>query len=181
MLFTDFLKATVFLSAAMASLLAVVCVAGFHQDGDLTPLVGLAAWWALSAAFGFWIGRRLEPNPGISRLLAGARSQAALPEVRPARVLLNRLWPLLLLTIAAGGLAFAFPQVPGIFAGGAIIWALHWRRQESAVTAIEGRDGVRFFVEATKKLWEPIQLVRTPGFKTSAFEGTPREAVSPPG
>jgi hypothetical protein len=180
MAFTDFLKATVFLSAAMATVLAVVCVAGFNQDGDISPVLGLAGWWAVAAAAGFWIGRRTEPNPGIARLLANARSQTTLPEVHPGRVLLNRLWPLLLLTIAAGALAFAFPQVPGIFAGGAILWTLHWRRQESAVTAIEGRDGVRFFVEATK-LWQPIQLVRTPGFKTSAFEGNPPEAVTPRG
>jgi len=34
-----------------------------------------------------------------------------------------------------------------IATGFAIIWALAWRRQESAVAAIEGRDGVRFYVE----------------------------------
>jgi hypothetical protein len=55
------------------------------------------------------------------------------------------------------------PQVAAIAAGFAIIWALAWRRQESAVAAIEERDGVRFYVDRTSPL-QPIQLVRTPGF-----------------
>ncbi len=66
--------------------------------------------------------------------------------------------------IAAGALAFVFPQVPGIAAGFTIIWALAWRRQDSAVQAIEERDGVTFFVEHTSPL-RPIELVRMPGFR----------------
>jgi hypothetical protein len=53
--------------------------------------------------------------------------------------------------------------------GFAIIWALAWRRQASAVTAIEERDGARFYVEKTSPL-RPIKLVRTPGFRTNLFE-----------
>ena len=34
-------------------------------------------------------------------------------------------------------------------AGFAIIWALAWRRQDAAVTAIEERDGFRFYVDRT--------------------------------
>ena len=60
---------------------------------------------------------------------------------------MNRLWPLLLSTIVAGGLGLIAPQIPGIATGFAIIWALGWRRQESAVRAIEERDGVTFYVE----------------------------------
>jgi hypothetical protein len=169
MRFTDFLKATVLSSGATASLLGALAVAGAGQDGNRRLVLVLAGWWALCAAFGLYLGRRSEPNPGIRRLLATARATPTLPDVRPGRMLINRLWPLLVITLAAAGLSFAFPQVPGIFAGGAIIWALHWRRQESAVTAIEERDGIRFFVETTNA-WEPIKLVRTPGFKASFFE-----------
>ena len=50
-------------------------------------------------------------------------------------------------TVGAGALAFAVPQVPAVATGFAIIWALAWRRQASAVTAIEERDGARFYVE----------------------------------
>ena len=69
--------------------------------------------------------------------------------MNPSRTVLNRLWPLLLCTIGAGALAFATPQVPAIAAGFAIIWALGWRRQSAAVTAIEERDGARFYIERT--------------------------------
>jgi len=37
------------------------------------------------------------------------------------------------------------------------------------VTAIEERDGARFYVERTSPL-RPIQLVRTPGFRTNLME-----------
>ena len=95
--------------------------------------------------------------------------QSSLPEVDPARTVLNRLWPLLLSTLGAGALGFALPQVPAIACGFAIIWALGWRRQASAVTAIEERDGARFYVERTSPL-RPIKLVRTPGFRTNLLE-----------
>jgi hypothetical protein len=167
--FTDFLKATVFISAAGATALAAVTVAGAESAGDVVLVLGAAAWWVLAAAVGLWLGRRNEVNPPIGRLLAAARTKPTLPEVRPGRMLLNRLWPLLVPTISAGALAFAFPQIPAIFAACPIISALYWRRQESAVDAIEKRDGAQFFVERTK-LWEPIRLVRTPGFKTVRFE-----------
>jgi hypothetical protein len=106
--------------------------------------------------------------------------QTTLPELNPGRTLVNRLWPLLFSTIGAGALAFVWPQVPAVAAGFAVIWALAWRRQSSAVTAIEERDGARFYVERTSPL-QPIRLVRTPGFKSNLFElngaqGRPRRA-----
>jgi hypothetical protein len=78
-------------------------------------------------------------------------------------VIFNRLWPLLVATLAAGVASVFLPQVGGIAAGFAIIWALAWRRQESAVTAIEERDGARFYVDKTSPL-SAIRLIRTPGF-----------------
>ncbi len=102
-----------------------------------------------------------------------------MPEHRAGAVLLNRLWPLLVSTIAAGGLAFVAPQIPGIAAGFAIIWALAWRRQEAAVRAIEERDGVTFYVERTSPV-RPLQLVRTPGFRREVPRSTaPALVVSP--
>ena len=87
-----------------------------------------------------------------------------MPEIRPGATMANRLWPLLLVVVAAGALAFLGPQIPAIAAGFTIIWALAWRRQESAVAAIEERDGVTFFVERTSPV-RPIQLIRLPGFR----------------
>src|SRR6476661_4785657 len=164
MRFVDFLRVTVLLSGAAASLLAVVCVAGATNLDESEIVLGAAAWWAVAAAIGLWLGRRATTNPPIARLLAGAKAATMLPEHRPGPTIINRLWPLLLLTLVSGGIAFLAPQIPGIAAGFAIIWALAWRRQDGAVEAIEERDGATFYVERTAP-HHPIQLVRTPGFR----------------
>jgi hypothetical protein len=162
--FGDFLKATVLLSAASATLLAALTVIGLGRDtSNDTAAYVCAAWWALSALIGIWLGRRAQTSPPIARLLASARSQTLLPEQHAGRTLINRLWPLLLSTIVAAVASVFFPQVAGIAAGFGVIWALGWRRQEQAVAAIEERDAVRFYVDSTSPL-RPMQLVRTPGF-----------------
>lgn len=169
MRFADFLRTTVLISAAAASVLAAVTVAGAAGAGDgLVVPVG-AGWWVIAAVIGFWMGRRTDASSAIATLLASARTQSSLPEVNASRTVLNRLWPLLVSTIGAGALAFVLPQVPAIAAGFAIIWSLAWRRQASAVTAIEERDGARFYVVRTSPL-KPIQLIRTPGFRSNLFE-----------
>lgn len=169
MRFAEFLRVTVLISAAAASVLAVVTVAGAagHSDQLIVPVA--AVWWVIAAIIGVTLGRRANTSPPIANLLAGARTQPTLPELNPGRVVLNRLWPLLASTVGAGALAFLIPQVPAVAAGFAIIWALAWRRQSSAVTAIEERDGARFYVERTSP-WQPIRLVRTPGFRSNLFE-----------
>jgi hypothetical protein len=162
--FVDFLKTTVLLSAGSATALATVTVlAGVGNTGTL--LVPLSAgWWVLAALIGARLGRGTQASPAIARLLAGARASTALPEYRPASVLINRLWPLALCTLLAGVLAFLAPQIAAVGAGFGIIWALAWRRQHDAVVAIEERDGVRFYVRRTSPL-QPIALDRVPGFK----------------
>lgn len=164
MRFVDLLRVTVMLSAASASLMAVLCVVGASSDGNATLVLGVAAWWVAAAAFGLWLGRGSSASPPIARALADARAATMMPEHRPAATILNRLWPLLVSTIAAAAIAFLFPQVPGIAAGFGIIWALAWRRQDAAVQAIEERDGVTFYVERTAP-YQPVRLVRTPGFR----------------
>jgi hypothetical protein len=166
MRFTELLRTTVMLCAAAATLLAVVTAAGANQNGDAQVVPISAGWWVLAAIIGARIGRRNTTSREVATLLASARTQTMLPEINPARIVLNRLWPIILCTIGAGGVAFALPQVPGIATGFAIIWALAWRRQSAAVTAIEDRDGARFFVEHTSPL-RPIKLVRTPGFRSN--------------
>jgi hypothetical protein len=164
MRFVDFLRVTVLLSGAAASLLAVLCVAGASNLDETEVVLFSAGWWVIAASVGLWLGRRASTNPPIARLLAGAKSATMLPEHRPGFTIVNRLWPLLLLTLISGGLAFLAPQIPGIAAGFAIIWALAWRRQDAAVEAIEERDGATFYVERTAP-HHPMTLVRTPGFR----------------
>jgi hypothetical protein len=169
MRFVDFLKSTVLISGAAATVLAVVTVGGAaaNSGGLVVPVA--AAWWVIAAGLGIWLGRRGQASPQIASLLSSARMQPSLPQLGPGRTLLNRLWPLLVVTIGAGALAFVLPQVPAVATGFAIIWALAWRRQASAVRAIEERDGARFYVVRTSPL-KPIQLIRTPGFRSNLFE-----------
>jgi hypothetical protein len=169
--FVDFLRSTVMLSAGAATALALVTVlaAGTNSEKALLPIA--VGWWIVATLIGLRLGRRAETNPPIARLLASAKASTALPENHPSAILVNRLWPLLLFTLIAGGLAFLAPQIPGIAAGFAIIWALAWRRQDAAVAAIEERDGAFFYVQRTSPV-RPMALERTPGFKALRPERT---------
>lgn len=169
MRFVDFLKATVLASAGSATLLAALTVIGLSREFDSTLAGVSAAWWVGASLMGAWLGRRAETTPPIARLLAGARSITTLPEIRPGTTLLNRLWPMLLSTLAAGVLSFFVPQVAAVAAGFGVIWALAWRRQDAAVAAIEERDAVRFYVDRTSP-FKPMELVRTPGFGGSFLQ-----------
>ncbi len=164
MLLIDFLRTAVLLFAAVATLLAALAVVGASAGGDAVVLFVGLGWWAVSAIAGFWLGRRGEPSPGIARMLASARSSLALPELEPARVIWSRLWTLALFALACGGLGLLLPQLPAIGSGYALLLALAWRRQDAAVKAIEGRDGVRFYVERGSP-FKATRLVRTPGLR----------------
>jgi hypothetical protein len=162
--FVDLLKTTVMLSAGAATMLAIVTVIAATTDGSNTVVLAGAAWWVVAGLIGAALGRRAAVTASIGRLLADAKVATMLPEHRPAAVVVNRLWPLLLSTVAAGAIGLLFPQVPAVACGFAVIWSLAWRRQDSAVLAVEERDGVTYYVERTSPV-RPIQLVRTPGFR----------------
>jgi len=162
--YTEFLKSTVLLMAAEATALAAVTVVAASARDDTTTIVFAVAWWTVAAILGAWLGRRDETTTAIGRLLGQARSSNTLPEIRPVAVMLNRLWLVPLSTVLAAGLSWRFPQVSAVVAGGAILIALAWRKQERAVKAIEGRDGVRFYVVPSSP-FGAIELVRTPGLR----------------
>ena len=163
MRFGDFLKATVLLNAGAATLLAALTVIGLAREPDRTLTLFSAFWWTGAVLIGVWLGRRAEASPPIARLLATARTQTTLPELRPGVTLLNRLWSLLFMALATAVASVFLPQVASVAAGFPIILALTLRRQESAVSAIELRDAARFYVDRTSP-FQPIRLVRTPGF-----------------
>src|SRR3954451_2261148 len=154
------------LSAGSATLLATLTVIQVASTGESGLMEIAVGWWLIAVLVGGWLGRRHAATPPIARLLADARMQTSLPEMRPGLTLLNRLWPLLFSTLGAGILGLFIPQVAAIATGFAIIWALAWRRQEAAVTAIEDRDAVRFYIERNSPL-QPIRLLRTPGFHST--------------
>jgi hypothetical protein len=162
--FVDFLRTAVLLSAGAATALAAITVLAAGENSETSLVLVAVGWWVLATALGLRLGRRAQTTPPIARLLATAKASTTLPEHHPNAILLNRLWPLLLFTLLAGALAFLAPQVPGIAAGFAVIWALAWRRQDAAVSAIEERDGVCFYVRRTSPV-RAMELVRAPGFK----------------
>jgi hypothetical protein len=177
--FTDFLRTAVLLFGGAGTALAVVAIAGATGNDDTALVYVAVAWWVIAAMIGLWLGRRQRASPGIARLLAEARTATTLPELEPGTVLFNRLWPLAVLTIAAGAVAFLIPQVPAIAAGYAILMALAWRRQAAAVMAIEERDGLRFYFERTSPFGPP-SLLRTPWLRRVEPAAAPdREAAAP--
>jgi hypothetical protein len=167
--FGDFLRTTVLASAGGASALIVATLAGVNGHDDPGVVWIALGWWLASVMIGMWLGRDSAVSESIGSLLAAARTQSSLPDLAPARTFLNRLWPLMLCTALAAGLSILVPQVPAVVAGFMIIWAFAWRRQGGAVKAIEDRDGARFYLDRTRA-WEPIRLVRTPGFRATLVD-----------
>jgi hypothetical protein len=168
--FPDFLKTTVLLIAGEATALGAVTVISAAARDDVVTIVFSLAWWAVAAVVGAWIGRTSKPSERISSLLGQARSSAALPEIRPAEILVNRLWPLGVSALIAAGISWLYPQVASVATGYAILMALALRKQEAAVSAIEGRDGARFYV-APSSPFRGISLVRTPGYRGPDGDG----------
>jgi hypothetical protein len=160
--FVDLLRVTVLLAAGVATALGVLSVLVAAHNGDQTALIVAGAWWLLAAIIGVWIGRSRRAAEMMRRVLAGARTATSLPPESPGRITLLRLWPVGAFAVIAGGLAALAPQIAAIGAGYALGFALSWRNRERAVTAIEERDAVRFYVEPSSAL-EPLRLVRTPG------------------
>jgi hypothetical protein len=162
--FRDFLRVSVLLYGGAATALAIVSVVG-AAGADTNTLVYVAAvWWCVAALAGLWLGRRPETTEGIGSLLANARSTNSLPQLEPGAVMFNRLWPLALSAVLAGAIGFFLPQVPVVATGFFLLVALLWRRQSSAVVAIEGRDGVEFWFEKSSPFGPP-KLLRLPGLR----------------
>jgi hypothetical protein len=177
MRFRELLRSSVLLSAGAASALAVVSIFGTTQQEDNVLLYVALGWWFTAAVAGLWMGRRLRATPGIARLLADSRSTTSLPELEPASVLFNRLWPLGLFAVAAGAIGIVLPSVPAVATGYALLVALSWRRQAAAVEAIEHRDGIEFWLDKSSPFRAP-RLLRLPGLrKIEPMPGSEREAA----
>ena len=162
MLFVDLLRLTVLLIGGSATVLGAVAILAANQDADDTTLIVAGGWWVVAAGVGIYLGSSARAGGAMSRLLAGARTATSLPTETAGRIAFLRLWPIAAFALIVGGLAWLMPQVAAIGAGFAILNALAWRKRERAVTAIEERDGVRFYVEPGSAL-QPIKLIRTPG------------------
>jgi hypothetical protein len=162
--FRDLLRVSVLLFGGTATALAVVSVVGAGQEESNTLVYVAAAWWVAATVVGFWLGRRPMTTPGIAELLAEARKTNALPELEPGTVIFNRLWPLIVLGLGSAIVGFFLPQVPAIATGYCLGVALLWRHQSKAVEAIEGRDGVEFWLDRSSPFERP-RLLRLPGLR----------------
>jgi len=164
--YSDLLRVTVLLTGAEATALAAVTAIAVNRDDDMTALIVAAAWWIAALAIGLYLGRPARAADSLRDALARARTATSLPPEPPARIALGRLWPIGVTAVAAGALGVFLPGVAAIGAGYALLVSLTWHSREAAVLAIEQRDGVKFYVVPNSAL-RPIQLVRTPGLRSS--------------
>jgi hypothetical protein len=162
MLFVDLLRLTVLLIGGAASVLGALTMVAANQDADYATVYFAGGWWIVAAIAGIILGGSTRAGEAMARALAAARTSTVLPTDSAGRIAVQRLWPIGAFALIVGALAWIWPQVTAIGAGFAILNALAWRSRERAVTAIEERDGVRFYVEPSSAL-SPIKLVRTPG------------------
>lgn len=179
MLFCDLLRMTVLLAGGSATVLGAITVLTANREADSTTLIVAAVWWTLATAIGVLLGRGGRAAEAMRPVLAGARTSPSLPTDRPGRVALARLWPLGAFALIAGVLGLLYPGVAAIGTGFALAAALALRAREGAVTAIEERDGVRFYVEPGSS-FQPVQLVRTPGLRRDRAPGGHPHPPPPP-
>ncbi len=171
MRFVDLLRATVMFCGAATTTMVVVTVLAAASEGGDPVVMAATVWWTACLLVGLLLSRRRDTNPAIGRLLADSKAATQMPELRVASTLINRLWPIVVVVLVAGAVATPVgPQVPALVGGVTMIWALSWRRQAQAVTAIEERDGVTFFVVRTSP-FRSIKLERIPGFRREHIAG----------
>jgi len=171
--FCDLLRMTTLLAAGSGTALAAVTAIAADRDGDTATLIVAGVWWVLAIGLGIFLGRPARAAEAMRPLLAGARTTPTLPSDDPGRVALARLWPLAAFALLAGIVGFVYPGVAAVGTGFSLAAALVLRTREGAVTAVEQRDGVRFYVEPGS-VFHPVTLVRTPGLRRDrALSGHP--------
>jgi hypothetical protein len=168
MTYTDLLRASVFITAAEATVLGAITAIAANRDGETTIALIAAGWWLVALAIGVYLSRPRRAAADVRDALARARTATSLPEQTPARIAFTRLWPIAFTALAAGVLGIFFPGVAAVGAGYALIASLAWHTREAAVLAIEQRDGVKFYVVPSPAL-KPIELVRAPGLRSDSL------------
>ncbi|MDQ3102700.1 MAG: hypothetical protein M3Q53_02515 [Actinomycetota bacterium] len=165
MQYKDLLRGAVLLTASAATALAATSAIAINSAGDDILAALALGWWVIAIGVGIWLGRPARAVEVLRGPLAAARTATSLPSESPGRIAFGRFWPIALFVIVTGALGPFIPQVPAIATGFALAVAGAWRSREAAVTAIEDRDGVTFYVE-NGSAFEPIKLIRTPGLRT---------------
>ena len=164
MQFKDLLRGAVLLIAVEATALAAISAVTVNGTGEDVLAAAMLGWWIVAFGVGVWLGRPARTREVLAGPLSAARTTTSLPSESPARIAFERLWPIGVFALVAGGLGPVLPQVPAIATGFALAVAAAWRSREAAVTAVEERDGIVFYVEKGSA-FEPVKLVRTPGLR----------------
>src|SRR3954449_2510259 len=165
MAFVDLLRMTVLLAGGGGTRLAAITVISASGSDDTLTIYVAGAWWLIALAGGIVLGRPARATEAMRPALTEARMATELPSLaNPGRAALARLWPLAAFAAIAGGLGLVYSGVAAIGTGFALGAALTLRAREGAVSAIEERDGVRFYVESGSAL-QPVRLVRPPGLR----------------
>jgi hypothetical protein len=164
MQYKDLLRGTVLLVAIEATGLAAIAAVTINATGDDTLAAMSLGWWLIAIVVGIWLGRPSRTAEVLRGPLSAAKTSTQLPAESPVRIALSRLWPIALFAIVAGALGPLLPQVPAIATGFALAVAAAWRNREAAVTAVEERDGICFYVEHGSA-FDPVKLIRTPGLR----------------
>ena len=154
--FVDFRRISDAQRGAATALALVTGLAGAVELGPRRVAIvsGGGSW---PRVIGMRLGRRARDQPADRAAAGRARRRARAARAAPRRDPAQQAVAAVVFTLVAGGLAFLAPQIPGIAAGFAIIWALAWRRQDAAVAAIEERDGACFYVRRTSPV-RPMSL-----------------------
>lgn len=164
MQYKDLLRGTVLLVAIEATGLAAIAAVTINSTGDDELAALSLGWWLVAIVGGVWLGRPSRTAEVLRGPLAAAKTSTQLPAESPVRIALARLWPIALFAILAGAVGPFLPQVPAIATGFALGVATAWRNREGAVTAVEERDGICFYVEHGSA-FDQIKLIRTPGLR----------------
>lgn len=169
MQYTELLRGMVLLTGGVATGLVAIAALSINAGGDEVLASVAVGWWLVAAIFGVFRGGPQRAAEAVRPLLANSRTATSLPATTGARAFLSRVWPIGVFALIVGALGPFFPQVTAIGTGFAFAVALSWRNREAAVTAIEDRDGVCFYVESNSAL-EPVKLIRTPGLRREHTE-----------
>ena len=149
------------LLATTSIALLLIAIGAITRESSSVLLIFTVVWTIAAVAIGMWIGRGGAAMESIRVLLSRSRPEPVFPRIEPGAVLLSRLWPVLLIALAAAVASIWFPSPSIAVSGYGLIWSLSWRRQALAVEAIEDRDSVHFWIVRTSVFSRP-KLVRVP-------------------
>ena len=161
MRYSEYLRTSVLLLGTSSVALLFVSAGAIQREHSTLLLVFGSAWLIIATLIGIWLGRSNQVMESIRDLLSRSRPEPIFPKIEPATILFTRLWPVLVIAIAAAVASIWFPQLAVAAAGYGLLWSIAWRKQALAVEAIEERDAVHFWIVRTPLFKQP-KLVRVP-------------------